>query len=178
MRRRIAWNLIRDLGQRPGWCGVARAVVENVRDPRRRRQLVNHVEQGNELPNPEAAKIYPSQKLRIAKGGLIQYVMLTGHAAFRADLRGITIHQIADCLKDFNQYLNNLKSKAQSRPSSKMLFDDFERKIMTGQHLEWDLRGLLIAFKVERQVAIIKTCFYKNKPNPQPPPQGCDLPVF
>jgi len=106
-------DLVPALGYPGGPCQVVQRIEQEVRDPKLRSQLVNEIKDGDDLSNPEAAKIYDVEQERGA--GFSRKLLIGPHAQYRMDLRGITVPQVRAALVSFTKILNDWKSQHDPR---------------------------------------------------------------
>jgi hypothetical protein len=115
-------------------------ILQRVQNPHLQHDLVDEVQQGEDLSNADASKVY---HLDIEPGiGLIKRIQITAHAQYRMDLRGVSVQDVQDVLKHFVTQLNNWK--ALKSPA-------YERMLSTlgsGDKIEWvnPKTGLKIVF--------------------------------
>lgn len=170
---KIAQQVMADLQPPLGWrggpCKVVERIVDNVKSPPVKDSLVDKVEGGQKLTNPEAATIY---KLEVEKGmGLFNQLRITSHAQYRMDQRGVTVGDVQTALKNFGHALNKWKSTRDPRYKDAVL-------VMGGGRgtLEWVDKKLgdlvvVISGYSHRTVSIVTT-YWKNYPDPKP--RSCD----
>jgi hypothetical protein len=81
---------------------VIERINEEVRGQRERERLIGLVEDGEKLSNRDSAIIYDRESEGRAKGSPFKQVLLTPHAQYRMDLRGITVQEIKLGLRNFH----------------------------------------------------------------------------
>jgi len=99
-----------DLSPPLGYPGGTCHVVDRIddADPPGEDNLIDMVEDGHDLTNPEAARVYD----RHVERGAWKYNMLLGpHAQYRMDLRGITVPEVRLALKRFFRAWNDARSE-------------------------------------------------------------------
>jgi len=94
-----------------GTCHVVRRIRDELPDGRLEDTLVSLVENGEDLPNAAANKVYDHERER---GPWKFNLFLTPHAQYRMDLRGITVPQIRASLDLFFRTLNKERSRGRS----------------------------------------------------------------
>jgi len=148
---------------------VVDRIREEVPNPRLRERLIEDVELGRDLDNPEASTVYD---LDAEPGAdrVIQKILIGAHAQYRADLRGITIPQIRAALRSFQKQMNDWKSQQDFR------YDDRLRDLntqgvginYTDSHLD-----LTIVFVAAGSGAVrIITTYWEHDAKPTPPGIG------
>jgi len=153
------------LGYPGGSCHVIDRIQERVKSPGKREDLIQKVEMGDKLTNQDANVIYDYELDRGARQTRFRAVVMTPHAQYRMDQRGITVGDILTTLMAFHKKW----SKEKSRDSS--IYQDWESKIQRGQKIEWTSQGLTVVFEVAtvkgKLAANIITVF-EDKANPRP----------
>ena len=86
-------------------------IRRNVRNPGLAETLVDEVEEGGDLDNPEAAKIYGLDAEKPPARTKFQRILIGPHAQYRMDLRGITVPEIRIALSSFNKAYLDSKSR-------------------------------------------------------------------
>jgi len=157
------------LGYPGGPCHVIQRIQEEVRNPRLRDQLVQEVQEGDDLSNPEAAQVYDLEQERGA--GFARRIVIGPHAQYRMDLRGVTVPQVRAALKEFTKKLNDWK--AQRHPSYTQITQD----LSYGESVQFtDHMGLTIVFAVHaRDTVKLVTTYYKGERDPKMPSNGCRI---
>jgi hypothetical protein len=150
------------LGRPGGPCQIVRRIVEEVRDPRWSEDLASKVEDGEDLSNAEAAKVYDLQVEKCR--GVASKMALGPHAQYRMDLRSITVNDLRVALEDFAKDYYREKSKESAK------FQHFKQLLEQGQKIEYiSSKGLAVVFLVQNGSARIVTTFWKGVPDPAPP---------
>lgn len=158
-------DLMPPLGNPGGTCHVVRRIVEEIEDPRLERQLRTRVEEGDDLTNLEARKVYDPEE---TNGAWKFQMVLTSHAQYRMDLRGITEPEVRKALDAAFREINNEKSRGDLRRYDLLAR---EEKI---EHLDRKT-GVFVAFKVEGRNAVILTVFRPGDPDPRSRPVSCQV---
>lgn len=152
------------LPSRAGPCHVVERIEAEVGSPATRDYLQEKAENGQGITNPEARMVYKPLKERGA--GLFRRMILTSHAQYRMDLRGITVGDIQAALKEFSKKLNDWKSQQSHEYAHAMM------AIRRGEPIEflykvWDL---FVVFTVpDKGEARIITVYWKGMPDPKAP---------
>jgi hypothetical protein len=121
-------------------------------------RLKKEVQHGESLSNPEARKIY--EPLNIDK--VWKYnVILSSHAQYRMDQRGITGPEISRCLGNFFRQMNGRKSKGDESLSK--AFMDHKEMIFEDP----SLHQLTIVFQMVGEKVNIITTYLKGEPDPR-----------
>jgi len=146
------------LGHPGGTCHVVERIVEEVVNPRLETQLVNEVQRGNPLSNPDARKVYAPT---LERGAWKYKLLLSPHAQYRMDLRGITVPEIRAALDNFFKTVNAERSKGDLSK-----WDSFVR----GQKMEWlDPRtNTFFVFTANGSEVTIITTYKPGEPDPRP----------
>jgi hypothetical protein len=150
------------LGYPGGTCFVTDRIEDKVRQPSERAFLIEKVEDGDDLGNQEAARIYKIEGERGA--GLFREMSLSSHVQFRMDLRGITVPEIRLALQSFSKKLSDLKS------TRSPMFDFLTKQLMTDA-VEWtDPKiGLTIVFRSDGRGSVrLVTTYWKGEVDPGP----------
>lgn len=164
-------DLTPPLGYPGGPCHVVRRIRDEVRDPRLREELIREVEEGDDLTNPEAAKVYEVESER--GPGPIRQILVGPHAEYRMDLRHVTIPQVRTALQSF------LKAFYDSKSRQGWEYDRWSRDLARGEGVNWtDPRlDLTVVFTGvgDGRVKII-TVYWQNDTKPRPlRPGECEI---
>lgn len=169
-QRALEADLQPPLGNPGGPCHVVRRIDEEIRNPRLKEQLIDDVERGKSLSNPDAAKVYD---LEVEAGaGPIRKLKLTAHVQYRMDLRSVTVNDVRATLAGLGKTL--MDWKARGSPG----YRNMTEQIARGDKIEWvDPRTKLkLVFAVEGDAAVLITAFWKGREDPPPPRSECPLP--
>lgn len=162
LARFVGADLSPPLGDPGGPCQVMRRIEDRVRSPGLKDDLLDDVQHGKSLSNPDAAKVYPLD--HEAGAGIAKNLLITGHAQYRMDLRGVTVEDVQTSLKNFAKLYNDLKSMGKA---------DFYTRQMQGGEVAWidPKTDLKIVFKVNgRESVTLITTFWQGQPDPRPTP--------
>jgi hypothetical protein len=135
---------------------VVRRINRSIRDPRVKEHLIEKVEDGEDLQNSEAARVYPIDSEPGV--GIFRRVVLTAHVQYRLDLRGITLPMIESVLKDFSQQM--IAWKKTGNPA----YD----RIRNNPAITWVKGGLKLVFVIDGDDARIVTAYFKGSKQPAP----------
>lgn len=157
MARDLKADLMPPLGHPGGTCKVVKRIVDEIENPRLESQLVNEVQRGNPLSNPAAQKVYAPEKER---GAWKFKLLLTPHAQYRMDLRGITVPEVRAALDHFFRDMNADRSRGNST-----LYDKF----MTQQPMEsHDKRtNTFFAFVKRNNDVVVITTYKPGESDPR-----------
>lgn len=147
------------LGRPGGPCHVVKRIDQNVQAPAIKEDLIDDVEVGNDLSNPEAQVVY---SLEVEKGGGgWKQMAITPHAQYRMDLRGIGVGQV-------QKALSNLWTQMVRDPALKADVEYADRGF------RWDDRQLRLSVVVvsKGSVATIVTAYPTGGSDPRPPGEG------
>lgn len=150
------------LGRPGGPCHVVQRIDQNVNSPAIKEDLIEDVESGQDLSNPEAQVVY---KLELEKaGGGWKQMLITPHAQYRMDLRGVGVGQV-------QKALSNLWTQMARDPRLKAEVEYADRGF------RWDDRQLrlTVVVKSEGSKATIITAYPTGASDPKPPADGCDV---
>lgn len=109
--RHLRADLSPPLGYPGGACYLLERIRKNVRNPADAESMISDVSEGGDLTLTEASRVYglgteaPPVKTRFKK------VLLSPHAQYRMDLRGITVPEVRLALKSFNKAFLDAKSR-------------------------------------------------------------------
>ena len=148
------------LGTPGGPCGVAKRIDQEVQSPAVKEPLLDKVQRGLDLPNPDAAKVYDIET--DVGGGYWKKMRFTSHGQYRMDLRGVTVARIRQSLIDLS---NRMKKDKR-----------LEAEATWGRKFEWSNKGLTIILESEGpDVVHIITAYPTSGSDPKPPAGGCKL---
>lgn len=166
------------IGWPGGPCHVVDRIRDNVLNPRLREELVDDVEFGEDLSNPEAAQVYGPGMVERNVGTPLPFNLhkrrlhIGPHAQYRMDLRGVTIPQVRAALAAWSDAW--AREKSQQSPVARRWEDDLAR----GEGIRYTDRrsGLTVVFALVGSDAIkIVTAFWDGGSDPVPPGDGgCD----
>jgi hypothetical protein len=155
LRQKVA-DLNPPLGHPGGTCHVVDRIIEEIRNPRLEQELVEEVQRGQELSNPEARQVYDPERER---GAWKYKLLLTPHAQYRMDLRGISVPEIRAALDSFFRVMNDERSKGDTAK-----WDRFNR----GLKVEWhDKRtNTFFVFTGGHNEVTVITTYKPGEPDP------------
>ena len=153
------------LGYPGGPCHVIRRIDDEIRNPGLREKLIDNIEEGSGLSNPEAAKVYG---IELERGPWkFKKLVITAHAQYRMDLRGITVPEIRASLGNFFKRFHDLKSRGKAHK--------LEQQIARGQRLEWrdnKLKIFLVFSTNGRDTITVITVYEPGVKDPPAPGEG------
>jgi hypothetical protein len=154
------------LGYPGGPCQVVERIDKEVRNPQLRTHLEETVEKGKKVENPDAEKVYDVE--RVPGVGQIEKIVLSPHAQYRMDLRGITVPAVRAAIKSLLKALNDWKS--QKHPMLERVLSGWRQ----GTNFEWidPKLGLAVVVRPSDAGALrLVTTYWKGEPDP--PPEAC-----
>lgn len=158
-------DLMPPLGYPGGPCHVVQRVRDNVRNPRLKEKLEDKVEMGAPLSNPDANKVYSPE---VEKGQGRVRIVITPHAQFRMDLRGVTVPEVRLSLKRMLKQFSDWKSQNDPRA------ERFTRVVGRRGTVEFEdtKLGLFAAWAFpDKWTANLVTVYWKGQPDPVAPGQ-------
>ena len=161
--QRIA-DLAPPLGYPGGPCHVLERVENEVRNPRLKKDLQERVEKGKSLTNPEAAKVY---SVELERGPWkFKTLLLSVHAQYRMDLRGLTVPELRLALNNYFRQYNTLKSR--NDPAAQKV----EMAMLRSEKIEYtdQQTGMTVVFTadiVRKQIEVISV-WWEGQPDPGP----------
>jgi hypothetical protein len=166
------------LGWPGGPCHVIDRIRDHVRNPNLREELIDDVEFGDDLTNPEAAQVYGANLVeRNVKSPLPfriheRRLLIGPHAQYRMDLRGVTVPEVRAAIAAW------AKDWANERSRKSPIARRWEESLAHGEGIRYTDRrsGLIVAFDLMGSDAIkVITVFWDGGVPPQPPGDGgCD----
>lgn len=146
-----------------GPCLVVQRIEDEVRSQRVREHLQDKVEDNKPLSNSEAHTVYDKEVERVDRG-LIKRFILTAHAQYRMDLRGISVPLLRIVFKAWSKQLNDWKS--QKDP----MYEYTMRLVRMGDKIEYLYKklDLFVVFAVVgRETAEVVTVYWKGESDPK-----------
>lgn len=162
-------DLTPPLGWPGGPCHLIQRIQQEVDDPRTEQHLVQEIEHGKELSNPEAAKVYDLEHEQGA-GGPFRQVTLGPHTQYRMDLRSVLVPQVRMALRSF------LKAYFDGKSQDSSDFRMWENSLRRGEPINWtDPRlGLTVVFVTDGPGRVkLVTTYWKGDPDPRMTPGEC-----
>lgn len=163
-------DLTPPLGYPGGPCHVIDRIRSESLPPRTQEQLVDEVEEGKDLPNADAARVY-APFVEEGPRGPFRRIRILSHEQYRMDLRGITVPAVRAALGSFVKFYSDLKSRGPA------YVRQLEEDISRGEVITWtDQRlKLTVVFRIERGDFVMVTSYWTGDPDPRPPGEGgCD----
>jgi len=160
--RRVQADLNPSLGFPGGTCQVIERIRNEIRNPGLQEKLIEQVEHGKALGKPEANKVYDLEQERGA--GIFKRLVITPHAQYRMDQRGVGVPQLRATFQLLSKLLNDWKSRKSPK------YDDYALKMKRGEPIRWvDPRSkTTIVFAVRGDVATIITVYEEGHADPRP----------
>ena len=127
--------------------------------------LVDDVEVGKDLSNPEAAKVYRLDQERAPDKTSFKRLLIGPHAQYRMDLRGVTVPEIRIALTSFNRAFLNAKSRNDHQ------YKQWVADLRRDEGVRWtDTKiGLTIVFAVKPDLSVqLITTYWANGDDPRP----------
>lgn len=146
---------------------MVRRIRDEISSPALRKRLIDEVEHGDDLSNPEAAKVYQLDR-EPGVGSFIKQISISPHAQYRMDLRSVTVENIRDALAAFNGRLDPKQMNARE-------YNQLTTKLMYGDEIRFTANRLTVVFAMKGSVAMIVTTFWDGVSDPRMPPRGCPI---
>jgi hypothetical protein len=167
------WSLkVADLDPPLGWpggpCHVIERVQTEVKNPRLREEIIDDIELGAKLSNPDAAQVYDLDVERMPEGTRFKRLLIGPHAQYRMDLRRVHVPAVRATLKSFFKAYNDAKS--QKSPVARRWEEDFARS----EAITWTDKklGLTIVFAIQGADLKLVTTYWEGESDPRPPGDG------
>ena len=150
------------IGYPGGPCQVMERIRDDVANPLFQESMVETVEDGYDLTNSDASKIYDLLKEPGVPGVLIKNILFSAHAQYRMDLRQITVPEVRASLANFVKAWH--REKSIHSPQAVM----WESAVSWGESIRWEdpKLGLTLAFILEGGAARIVTAFWTRSAKP------------
>jgi hypothetical protein len=160
-------DLIPPLGYPGGPCHVIDRIETKIQNPMKREEIIDDVEMGEALTNEEASHVYEIETDIGPRGTRIKRLLISPHAQYRMDLRGVTVPLIRAAIYDFFQNYSAEKSRGS------VMVRSWEEKFSWGEPINWFFKklGLHVVFVVTGTDARIVTTYW-NEGDPRPPGEG------
>lgn len=152
-------DLTPPLGRPGGPCSVVDRIEHNVRQPVLQENLIDEVESGLDLSNLEASRVYTLDAEM--GGGMWHKMLITPHAQYRMDLRGIGVGTIQKSLGDLTTEMKRDRTLMAEVQTSAFRWVDRRRNLT----IVVDSHG--------RDSVTIITVFWAQSATPKPPEGGC-----
>lgn len=169
----LAEDLSPPLGYPGGPCHVVQRIAHSKLSAKEKEKLADEVEDGEDLTNQEASKIYPLEVEKLLAGTAfgLKELVISAHAAYRLDLRGITVPQIRVVIQAFAQEWSKLKS--QNHPTAQR----WEQAIAYGEPIEYHEKkqNIFVVFTINNKSVKLVTAYYKGESEEEAPVGGCKL---
>jgi hypothetical protein len=165
-----------ELGLPGGPCHIIRDIEEESLPQALKQDLIEDIERGKDLSNADADKIYKKMRLP-AKVDIFKSILLTSHAQYRMNLRGVTVREIQAAFDEFERWYDARKrSPDKVRPEQQKMMTE----LAYGDPVRFNANrsGLTIVFAVDhrRKEARLVSTWWTSVPNPpKPKPGQCDF---
>jgi len=143
------------LGYPGGPCQVLERIRDEVPNTNLQNVLVDTVEEGTDLSNSDASKVYSAISEQGISGSVIQKIHFSVHAQYRMDLRHITIPEVRASLKNF------LKAWQREKSMKSPLGKQWETMMIYNEGIRWvdPKMGLSTVFELRDGTAYVITAF-------------------
>lgn len=169
MTRTLKADLSPPLGLKGGPCAVVNRIYDSPLAPSQRDLLVWQVEHGKDLANGDAEGVYK----RLPEKGVYPFdsILLTSHAQYRMDLRGLTMKDIRELLKKFVAQVYSWQ-KDPRNPANRARLEELRRP-----KFEWmdPTSRILLVFAAGPTALHIITLYREGEEVPAAPPGGCPI---
>ena len=158
------------LGVPGGPCHVVNRIEDAVTNPQVQKVLTQEVQEGQDLSNQQASKIYKVE--REVGIGAVRELEITSHGQYRMDLRRITVNDVRSALDSFLDHLERLSL------TNKKGFENTLRVLDSQEKITWvnPRSKLVIVFKKSGEnKATLVTTYWKGMADP-PAPGSCNIP--
>ena len=151
------------LGYPGGPCYVVDRIEQEVHNPSVQEKLIEEVEHGQKVENPDAAKIYRPET--VPGVGQIKQITILPHAQYRMDLRGITVPQVRAALKSFVKQMGDWR--AQQNPQFKHVTEEFAHN---GYAWTDPKLGLTVVVRGAGESGhfVVLTAYWRGESDPKP----------
>jgi hypothetical protein len=157
------------LGYPGGSCFLIDRIQEEVKEPRLEEALVKKIEQGVDLTNPEAAKVYDLETERGV--GPLKRLLIGPHTQYRMDWRSVTVPQVRVAIGSFLKQFYDWKAQ------NAWQYKHYADLLTRGEPIEWTdpKLHLTVVFAVpggRKDTAKLVTTYWKGEPDPKAPGHG------
>lgn len=164
-------DLTPPLGWPGGPCHLINRIVEEVKDPRLEQKLVQEVERGVDISNPDASRVYRLDT-EVGGGGPFKQLLIGAHAQYRMDLRGVTVPQVRAAIKAWFRVFLDAKSR------NDWDYRKWVETLSKGEAVNWtDNRlGLTVVFSTKGpgQIMLV-TAYWPGEQDPVTHPGQCTV---
>ncbi len=151
------------LGFPGGPCHLMERVHQEVGNHRLRDRIVDSIEEGSDISNADASKVYSVENERGVGGKFLSQMEITAHAQYRMDQRGITVPEVRLALKQFRKAFYD--GKSQGSPQ----YHQWSSDMAWGSPIQWGSpMGLTVVFDGSRNKAAIITAYWTGMSDPRP----------
>lgn len=156
------------LGKPGGPCQVVRRIEDGVQNPRVKDQLVDKVEEGQPLSNPDAGKVYDieTEKAR----GMVTKFIIGPHTQYRMDLRRVMVKDIQRAFSEWTKEVHILRKQGDPK------FEELRGLLNRGEKIRYTSpQNLTIVFAPEQKgVVKLVSTWWQGVSDP-PPPGSCEV---
>ncbi len=153
------------LGYPGGPCYTMQRIHENVKNPKLVEDLVDKIEEGKSLSNPEASKVYGGPEVEKGPHKMMESIVVSSHAQYRMDQRGVTVTEVRLALAGFVKAFYDGKSKKSPE------FRQWSEDMAWGEPIKWTSKvpnGLTVVFQIRNKAAHVITTYWKGEQDPRP----------
>jgi len=142
---------------------VVQRVDQEIQNPRLKDKLVEQVENGKPLSNPDAAKVYDLQVEKTKS--IVTKVLIGPHAQYRMDLRKVSVKDVQKAFVEWAKEAHALRKR------NDPFYGVLSAMIEQGQKIRYTTPSrLTIVFAVETKgVAKLVSTWWDGVPDPAPP---------
>jgi len=164
-------DLSPSLGKPGGPCQVVKRIVQEIQNRNLQDQLVDKVEQGEDLSNPEAAKVYDLEVERAQ--GIVTKMLIGPHTQYRMDLRKVGVKDVQKAFFEWSREVHALRKEGD--PKYDALMDLLNR----GEKVRYTSPQNLTVVFVGEQRGVVKliSTWWQGVPDP-PPPGTCEVRAY
>jgi len=161
------------LGHIGGPCGVLQRISQSSLPDRVKDELEGTVEDEEDLSNQQASKVYPLEMEKLLPGTAfgLKDLVISAHAAYRMDLRGVTVPMVRLAVAEFAKQWSKYRST--KHPTA----ERWERAMSYNEPIEFvePKFKLKIVFTVANKAIKLVTTFIEGEPDPKLPKDGCAI---
>lgn len=159
-------DLVPALGFPGGPCHLVQRILSEVSNPRLRDELIEDVERGLKLDNAVAAKVYEVESEQGV--GKFKRILISPHAQYRMDQRGVTVPEVRLALKTFQKAWNDERSRKSPKATR------WEKDMAYGEPILWTdpTTKLSTVFAFRGDAATLVTTYWEGQPDPKPVGEG------
>lgn len=156
------------LGKPGGPCHVVRRIEDEINSPNLKDKLVDKVEKGEGLSNPEAAKVYDIdvEKAR----GLVTKLLIGPHTQYRMDYRKVSVKDVQRAFESWTKEVHAL------RKNGDPVYESIREMLNSGEKIRYTSPQRLTVVFIGEQKGTVKlvSTWWQGVPDP-PPPGSCEV---